>query len=78
MSLDQGLDAYVAKRKARTEAMLSKAEDNGSVRRRTPAWRVKAKEYAIWGGLWLFKTTGLGRMGMGQKDLIYDVESEEF
>jgi 2-polyprenyl-6-methoxyphenol hydroxylase-like FAD-dependent oxidoreductase len=78
VSLDQGLDAYVAKRKARTEAMLSKAEDNGSVRRRTPAWRVKAKEYAIWGGLWLFNTTGLGRMGMGQKDLTYDVESEEF
>ncbi|KAH6687785.1 hypothetical protein F5X68DRAFT_231331 [Plectosphaerella plurivora] len=77
-TLHEGLTAYVTRRKARTEAMLGKAERNASVRKQTPPWRVRANELAISGGLWLYKTTGLQRFGIGQKDLVYDVQSEEF
>ncbi|KAK4034172.1 6-hydroxynicotinate 3-monooxygenase [Parachaetomium inaequale] len=78
LALDQGLAAYVTKRKLRTDAMLKKAERNGTVRKQTSPWRVRANELAISGGLWLYKTTGLERLGIGQRDLAYDVETEKF
>lgn len=77
-TLHEGLAAYVGKRRARTDAMLDRAERNGSVRKQTPPWRVRANELAISGGLWLYKTAGLQRLGIGQKDLMYDVEEELF
>ncbi|KKF94761.1 6-hydroxynicotinate 3-monooxygenase [Ceratocystis platani] len=78
LDLDKGLAAYVEKRKARTDAMLSKAERNSTVRKQTSPWRVRAKEVAISGGLWIYKNTGLGQLGIGQKDLEYSIHSEEF
>jgi 2-polyprenyl-6-methoxyphenol hydroxylase-like FAD-dependent oxidoreductase len=78
LTFNEGLAAYATKRKARTDVMLNKAERNGGVRKQTSPWRVRANELAISGGLWLYKTTGLERLGRGQKDLIYDVEKEEF
>jgi 2-polyprenyl-6-methoxyphenol hydroxylase-like FAD-dependent oxidoreductase len=78
LTVHEGLAAYVTKRKTRTDVMLNKAERNGGVRKQTSPWRVRANELAISGGLWLYKTTGLERLRIGQKDLIYDVEKEDF
>ncbi|OHE97765.1 hypothetical protein CORC01_06970 [Colletotrichum orchidophilum] len=77
-SLDDALQAYEKKRKVRTEAMLEKTESNGSVRKQTAPWRLRAMELAITGGLWISRTTGIEKMGFGQKLLVYDVEEEEF
>ncbi|KAK1670999.1 hypothetical protein BDP55DRAFT_732614 [Colletotrichum godetiae] len=76
--LDDALQGYEKKRKVRTEAMLDKAESNGSLRKSTAPWRLRAMELAISGGLWVSKTTGIDKMGFGQKPLVYDVEEEEF
>ena len=76
--IEDALEAYVGKRKPRTDEMLKRAERNGSVRKQTAPWRVRANELAISGGLWFYKVTGLERLGLGQKPLAYDVEGEEF
>ncbi|KZL79795.1 6-hydroxynicotinate 3-monooxygenase [Colletotrichum incanum] len=76
--IDDGLQAYEKKRKARTEQMLDAAERNGSVRKQTTPWRLRASELAISGGLWVYKMAGLEKLGLGQKPLAYDVEEEEF
>ncbi|GKT41229.1 6-hydroxynicotinate 3-monooxygenase [Colletotrichum spaethianum] len=76
--IDDGLQAYEKKRKARTEQMLDTAERNGSVRKQTAPWRLRANELAISGGLWVYKIAGLEKLGLGQKPLAYDVEEEEF
>ncbi|GJC93076.1 kynurenine 3-monooxygenase [Colletotrichum higginsianum] len=49
-SIADGLLAYEAKRKQRTEQMLDAAERNGSVRKQTAPWRLRASELAISGG----------------------------
>lgn len=77
-SLEDALAVYVTKRKLRTDAMLKTAERNSAVRKQTAPWRVRANELAISGGLWLYRLVGLERLGIGQKDWTYDVESEEF
>ncbi|KAM0332411.1 hypothetical protein ACHAQA_002691 [Verticillium albo-atrum] len=77
-TLEAGLTSFVAKRRIRTDAMLKKAEQNGAVRKQTAPWRVRANELAISGGLWVYKTAGLERFGLGQKPLAYDVEEEVF
>jgi 2-polyprenyl-6-methoxyphenol hydroxylase-like FAD-dependent oxidoreductase len=76
--MEDALAAYVRKRKVRTDEMLKNAERNGSVRKQTAPWRVRANELAITGGLWFYKIAGLERLGLGQKPVAYDVEGEEF
>ncbi|WYZ38254.1 hypothetical protein EsH8_III_000168 [Colletotrichum jinshuiense] len=76
--IEDALMAYERKRKFRTEQMLDVAERNGSVRKQTAPWRLRANELAISGGLWVYKKAGLDKFGLGQKPLAYDVEEEEF
>ncbi|PSN61797.1 FAD binding domain protein [Corynespora cassiicola Philippines] len=77
-SIQEALKAYEQKRKARTEQMLKTAEQNGGVRKKATPWGLWAKEIAIMGGLWALKATGLEKLGMGQKPLVYNIEEEEF
>ncbi|KAL5596841.1 uncharacterized protein BROUX77_006789 [Berkeleyomyces rouxiae] len=37
-----------------------------------------AMEMAVTSGLWVYKTAGLERLGLGQRDLTYDVDEEQF
>ncbi|KAJ4361233.1 hypothetical protein N0V95_002051 [Ascochyta clinopodiicola] len=77
-SVEDALQVYEEKRKARTEEMLKTTERNGTVRRKKGAWELWANEMAISGGLWVYKTASLDKLGLGQKPLAYDVEEEEF
>jgi 2-polyprenyl-6-methoxyphenol hydroxylase-like FAD-dependent oxidoreductase len=78
LNLHDGLCAFTKKRKLRIQDMLEKTERNGSVRRQTTPWRLRANELAISWGLWVYKMTGMERLGFGQKSLLYNVEEEEF
>ncbi|KAM0269853.1 hypothetical protein ACHAQH_009619 [Verticillium albo-atrum] len=77
-TMEEGLSAFVDKRKQRTDAMLKKAEQNGGVRKQTAPWRVRVNELAISGGLWMYKVANLEHFGLGQKPLAYDVDEEGF
>ncbi|KAH6628958.1 hypothetical protein C7974DRAFT_463192 [Boeremia exigua] len=77
-SIEDALQVYVEKRKARTEDMLKTTESNGSIRRKKGAWELWANERAISGGLWVYNMAGLDKLGLRQKPLAYDVEEEEF
>ncbi|KAI9147454.1 6-hydroxynicotinate 3-monooxygenase [Paramyrothecium foliicola] len=78
LNLHDGLSAFTEKRKLRINTMLEKTERNGSIRRQTTPWRLRANELAISCGLWVYKKTGMDRLGFGQKSLLYKVEDEEF
>lgn len=77
-SIEDGLRTYEDRRKVRTESLLKTAEQNGSVRHKKTPWRLWATEIAITGGLWVYKTAGLEKLGLGQKPLAYDVDDEVF
>ncbi|KAJ4292538.1 hypothetical protein N0V90_009201 [Kalmusia sp. IMI 367209] len=70
------LEAYVSKRRQRTETILRNAERNGAIREQKPAWRTRVDELMLSGGLRLYKMAGLQRLGLGQRDALYDIESE--
>ncbi|PVI00667.1 FAD binding domain protein [Periconia macrospinosa] len=76
--IEDALLAYEEKRKRRVEQMFKTTERNAGARKKATPWRLWANELAISGGLWVYKTAGLERMGLGQKALVYDVEEEQF
>ncbi|ETS80717.1 hypothetical protein PFICI_08246 [Pestalotiopsis fici W106-1] len=77
LPLHGSLQAFEKKRKIRTEEMLRTAERNGTIREKVPQWRLKANEFFMRGGLWVYETANLGKLGIGQKALAYDVEEED-
>ncbi|KAB2098642.1 hypothetical protein AG0111_0g13124 [Alternaria gaisen] len=77
-SIEDALQVYEKKRKARTAEMLKTTERNGTIRKKKGAWELWANEIAISGGLWVYRTASLDKFGLGQKPLAYDVEEEEF
>lgn len=77
LELHESFELYEKKRKVRTEEMLRAAERNGKVREKLPPWRLRAKELLMKGGLWVYETANLGKLGVGQRPLAYDVEEED-
>ncbi|KAI5922990.1 hypothetical protein F4810DRAFT_720629 [Camillea tinctor] len=76
--ISDGLRAYEEKRRTRTEKMLKTTEQRGGVRQMAIPLRRWATELAISGGLWVYNTTGLEKLGFGQRPLAYDVDDEQF
>lgn len=77
-NLEDLLQVYERKRKARTEKVLKAAERNGDVRKKTTPLRLWVYELAISWGLWISEMVGLDKLGMGKQLLAYDVEEEQF
>jgi 2-polyprenyl-6-methoxyphenol hydroxylase-like FAD-dependent oxidoreductase len=73
-SLDEVL--YEQKRRPRVDEMHTVAERNGGVRKKTGPWQLWLKELATSGALGVYSFFGLGRLGLGQKPLAYDVEED--
>ncbi|KAH8202955.1 hypothetical protein TruAng_002901 [Truncatella angustata] len=73
----ESLSLYENRRKFRTEEMLRTAERNGTVREKIPPWRLRANELLMKGGLWIYETANLGKLGVGQRPLAYDIEEED-
>lgn len=77
-SLEDGLRQFEQKRMVRTEQMLKTTESRGQIRKKKEPWRLRLNEMVLSGGLWVYNTTGLSKLGMGQKMLTYDVGDEVF
>ena len=75
-SLNDGLRVFVTKRRARTEKMMSTAERNGTVRSKKGPWRLWTEEHIASWALRVYDTVGLKNWGLGQQQLIYDVDDE--
>lgn len=76
--LDDLLQSYESKRKARTEQMLKTAERNGDIRKKKTPLGLRVNELALSWGLWVYGAIGLEKTGIGQKALAYDIEEEQF
>ena len=77
-SVSDGLQMFMARRKVRTEKMLSTAQRNGTVRSKKGAWRLWTEEHIASLALRIYDTVGLEKWGLGQQELIYDVDDEVF
>jgi 2-polyprenyl-6-methoxyphenol hydroxylase-like FAD-dependent oxidoreductase len=75
-SLDEVFRLYEQKRRPRVNEMHTVAERNGGVRKKTGPWQLWLKELATSGALGVYSFFGLGRLGLGQKPLAYDVEED--
>jgi 2-polyprenyl-6-methoxyphenol hydroxylase-like FAD-dependent oxidoreductase len=75
-SLDEVFRLYEQKRRPRVDEMHTVAERNGGVRKKTGPWQLWLKELATSGALGVYSFFGLGRLGLGQKPLAYDVEED--
>lgn len=76
--IETALRAYEKKRKVRTQQALETTQSNGAMRKKISPWRLRAIELAASVVLWVHNVIGLGEMGFGQKELVYDVDEEEF
>lgn len=75
-SLDEVFRLYEQKRRPRVNEMHRLAERNGGVRKKIGPWQLWLKELATSGILLVYSFFGLGRLGLGQKPLAYDVEED--
>ncbi|QKX53738.1 uncharacterized protein TRUGW13939_00818 [Talaromyces rugulosus] len=75
-SLNEAFRVYEQKRRHRVDEMHQLAERNGGIRKRTPPWQLWFKEIATSGVLGIYNLFGLGKLGLGQKPLAYDVEED--
>jgi hypothetical protein len=55
---------------------MSTAERNGTVRSKKGPWRLWAEEHIASWALRVYDTVGLKNWGLGQQQLIYDVDDE--
>ncbi|KAL2867583.1 FAD-dependent oxidoreductase [Aspergillus lucknowensis] len=76
-SLEEVYAVYEQKRRPRTDRMSKMAERNGNVRKKTGPWQLWLQECAISGMMSVYNLCRLDRLGIGQKELAYDVEEEE-
>lgn len=77
-TLDSVIGIYENRRRGRVEEILRTAESRGNMRRKTAPWRLRFNEFALTGGLKVYNAIGLGKLGIGQKLLVYDIEEEKF
>lgn len=61
-------------RRPRVEEIANLAASNAEGRKKTGAWGFWFKERAIWAFMGVFSALGLGRLGLGQKHMVYDIE----
>ncbi|KIW05069.1 uncharacterized protein PV09_04223 [Verruconis gallopava] len=71
-------ERYEEKRRPRTEKFLTTAQRNGTVRKKVSPIKLRFYEYAVWAALGLYRMSGIGKLGINQKDLVYDPEDEAF
>ncbi|KAH8590058.1 FAD binding domain protein [Bisporella sp. PMI_857] len=76
-SLQDTFRKYEETRRPRVEEMHKSAERNGSVRKKIGPWRLWLNEQGVAKGLWLYDLLNLGKLGLGQKPLAYDINEEE-
>ncbi|RDW56935.1 hypothetical protein BP5796_13002 [Coleophoma crateriformis] len=76
-TLAQAFHKYEEKRRPRIKEIYDAAEQYGHLRRKTSGWRLQVNELAVAAGLGIYNTCKLQKLGLGQKPLVYDIESEE-
>ncbi|KAF3384116.1 hypothetical protein DPV78_012837 [Talaromyces pinophilus] len=76
-SLDEVFGIYEQKRRPRVNEMYLLAERNGGIRKKTTPWRLRFNELATSGALGIYNFFGMGKLGLGQKPLAYDVEEDK-
>lgn len=64
-------------RRPRIEKIYKTATSNADRRKKTSPWRLWIMECIMWIGLKGYKYCRLDRWGIGQKDLVYDIEQAE-
>lgn len=76
VSLTEVFESYEQKRRTRVNEMHRLAERNGGIRKKTSPTQLWIKELTTSGALGIYNLFGLGKMGLGQKPLAYDVEGD--
>ncbi len=72
-SLQETFKTYEENRRPRLEERHKAAERNGKVRKKTSPWRLWLTELGISVALWLYHLCNLGKLGLGQESLVYDI-----
>lgn len=62
-------------RRPRVEKMYKTAARNGERRKKASPWGQWWMEWVVWIGILLYKGFNLHKWGIGQKDLVYDIEN---
>lgn len=73
-SLPDVFEEFDRVRRPRVEEIASLAANNAEGRKKTGSWGYWFKQYAIWAFMGIFSTLRLGRLGLGQKHMVYDIE----
>ena len=73
-SLPDVFEEFDRVRRPRVEEIASLAASNAEGRKKTGPWGYWFKQYAIWAFMGIFSTLRLGKLGLGQKHMVYDIE----
>ena len=76
-SLGDIFETFDRIRRPRVDEIASLAARNAVSKEKSGPWGFWFKQHAIWVVMWVFWALGLGRLGLGQKHLVYDIEEEE-
>lgn len=73
MALDSMFETFDQMRRPRVENFSKRAAAKGEERKRTGAWTQWGREVVLWASLWLLKSIGVFKWGIGETDLVYDI-----
>lgn len=73
-SLPDVFEEFDRVRRPRVEEIASLAASNAEGRKKTGPWGYWFKQYAIWAFMGISSTLRLGKLGLGQKHMVYDIE----
>lgn len=75
-SIDNIFETFDRIRRPRVDEIASLAAHNAESRKKSGPWAFWFKQQVIWVFMGAFWALGLGRLNLGQKHLVYDIEEE--
>jgi 2-polyprenyl-6-methoxyphenol hydroxylase-like FAD-dependent oxidoreductase len=76
LSLPDALLKFDQIRRPRVDKMYKTSARNGERRKKTGPWSQWFTEWTVWVGIYTYNLLNLYRWGLGQKDLVYDIDEE--
>jgi len=73
MALDGVFETFDQIRRPRVENFSKRAAARSERRKKTGAWAQWGMEVVLWASLWVLRSIGLHKWGIGETDLVYDI-----